>query len=303
MWLCMKQDTNFNEKLFTLTQLNCDELAIALTQILEGDRDKFHEIQRILSSVGLSFYAFGEESVDLMFRSKCEKAMKLEYQDFWGVLDTFALHIRDCVEIHRLESGRSEFFGPYTSVLQSSGKGKTHLLLRYAKEVLALYVSLGKPESPCFPPGNIHVVPLMISIKSEADMLKLLCRLYNLTIRRALRELLKEEFKNVKRDPDVRALFLKVFSEEQEAHSGGKEKFFKDLLNEDCTIESLLVNLKTWEDMGYGEIWKHITLLLDEARSLLFEDSKSDAQSPFTFLRQAIYRMDNFSSSHIYSSG
>jgi hypothetical protein len=119
------------------------------------------------------------------------------YQDHWGLLDSFSKHIKDCVDLHRDRDTKDLYMGPYTSVLQSSGKGKSRLMLEYAKKELVLYVCFGVSPRSSYPPRNTTALNSISLVRSEYEMRGNLCKLFNLVMNKAYELLQEDRFQKI----------------------------------------------------------------------------------------------------------
>jgi hypothetical protein len=291
IWLGIKQDNEFDNKLLALNNVQINSLANHLS-VLDGTIEKLRDIKNILTNVGFDFYVFAEKEIDHAYLKRCSDAMNLDFKDHWGVLETFKRHVQDCVDIHRNLDERQRYFAPYTTVLQSSGKGKTHLVHRYGEEELLLYISLGNSDSHCFPPGNRHIPKYLTSSNRYEPMLVAMCRIFLLFLRQAKDLIETERYRNVHIDEEVRKKFLQEFLRLQETFIGGSERFYSsyNLLPDTSQklLKALTEELEQWGDSVYGKVFRHFTLVLDEARALLKDDNEDERVSLFRLCRRAI---------------
>jgi hypothetical protein len=298
--LGIKKDEEFYSNIFKIFEVVSDIDILNLTKLLLKadvlDQEKLKEVQNILGDVGFTFYGDSEDVSDHTFLQRCSAAMSMDYIDNCGVVETFSRHIRECVDLHRLVNNREKYFAPYTTVLQSSGKGKTHLLHRYAKDQLLLYISLGDLKSNCFPPGNQFALEKLARIKDYKQMFLFLGRIYLLFLRQASELIKKEEFKNAHTDADTRKKFLEEFLRIQDSFNGGSEEFYSllsSLPNDAKTlIATLKAELQAWDSSEYGKVFRHLTVVFDEARALLKDDITDEKLSLFRLFRRALRELN-----------
>jgi hypothetical protein len=199
---------------------------------------------------------------------KSIKSMKSEYFDIWDLLGSFRDHLFSCVEN---QSKFRDYMAPYFTIVQSSGNGKSRLILEYAKTQMVIYVSLGSLESSCVPPSNAAIYSASKQAKTLDSMVDLICFIYITAIRKL--KGIEAGNKTLEKFMELQRIYSPVYSAlfDNFAYSTGR-----------FTLEMLYHELS---DPQTAERYPILLLAIDEARGLfagLYEDGEPNRFCFFT---------------------
>jgi hypothetical protein len=209
--------------------------------------------------------------------SKSKKLMEADYMDNWDLLDSFGSHIRSCVSNHK---ATSDYFAPYCTIVQSSGNGKSKLILEYGKKREAvIYGSLGSEKATCYPQGHPTLIKLFKQSSSLQSMVHVICFIYISALR-----CLKKTFLKSKNKSDA----LKTFMDKQQIYEEKSDsRSFLGVEYKRKAIWTVNMLHKELSDPVILQNFKVILLALDEARSLLIETNDGDLNQ-FRWLRRGL---------------
>jgi hypothetical protein len=206
--------------------------------------------------------------------------MNTEYLDYWDNVSRLQRTINDCVKEHYVPDHL--YIAPYLAMVQSSGHGKSRLLIELGLRQPVIYISLGAGN--CFPPGYEDMRSFFQSIQTVQDMVGLLCFIYTSAIKNLL-ELHQDPQNSEKSSTELLALFM----DKQSINSKSKVssiydpvvlKDRKNLPSKDSLISQLNKLAEAFPE------WEIITFVVDEAKILLEKANAYD--TTFQLFRRAL---------------
>jgi hypothetical protein len=228
-----------------------------------------------LKSLGILSKPIEPESLDWL--EKSIKSMQSDYLDIWDLLGSFHIHLLSCVEN---EIKFRDYMAPYSTIVQSSGNGKSKLILEYAKQQMVIYASLGSPDSSCIPPGNPAISLAFKQKKTVDSMVELICFIYITAIRK---------LKGIEEGGNT----LKKFMELQHIYPPVSSTFFDNFSYSEgtFTLEMLYDELS---DPQIAERYPILLLAIDEARGLLTGLEVDGEPNCFRFFRRGLGKVASF---------
>jgi hypothetical protein len=166
-WLELEEDPDIHQKLLKLKASDIHTLAMLIKDYIN-----IGGIHKILATVGCKILPT-KPPVTLEWLGACKRALESEFNDDSDLLNRFSKFLESC--FLKQSANPNMYVGPYTTIIQSSGNGKTRLCLEYGQTCEPIiYMSLGQSTAECYPPGNETFVNLFKAAVSEESMLNVL---------------------------------------------------------------------------------------------------------------------------------
>ncbi|KAH8998873.1 hypothetical protein EDB86DRAFT_3075930 [Lactarius hatsudake] len=198
-----------------------------------------------------------------------------------------------------VEKRKPSAYGPYCSIVQSSGMGKSRLLDEFSKNHFLIPVNLRRKETTGFPPPDDAIRDLLTQI-DENGMFRFLTVLFEKTTR-----VITDELKGATSRSERITKFREFMTDGQTMASVGEKRrtFYNEIAadvkvrttsgsnhqnkNVRMALESLITSLGPWTDCSESEV-PDVFVAFDEAHSLV-EFSDPDIKTQFIHLRSALH--------------
>jgi hypothetical protein len=172
IWLGLgKIGQDFFDKLF---KLKYSQRLYELYLKLKVGHDVSESFQNYLLDAGFSLVKNKNVEYYPTWFKDSKEALKEKYLDYWGNLSKLWKMIKNAAIKHS-NPGHS-FMAPYLAIVQSSGHGKSRLLIELGYLQPLKYISLGSKE--CYPPANHEFSLFAEGIESVSLMVAFLCYIF-----------------------------------------------------------------------------------------------------------------------------
>ncbi|KAH9175259.1 hypothetical protein EDB89DRAFT_2092796 [Lactarius sanguifluus] len=197
-----------------------------------------------------------------------------------------------------VEKRKPSAYGPYCSIVQSSGMGKSRLLDEFSKNHFLIPVNLRRKDTTGFPPPDDAIRDLLTQI-DENGMLRFLTVLFEKTT-----GVITDELKGATSRSERITKFREFMTDGQTMASVGEKRrtFYKEIAAEvkrttsgsnrqdvGEALDVLIASLGPWTDHSEAP---DVFVAFDEAHSLMEPDT---SRTHFVDLQSALHVLKNFS--------